>query len=91
MTEERRQEIIKNIHDYCVENIINFEAKASIAWDDMDHWRAPLSFVNSSFNDEIEEYGLEWFTENTTDVYNEESEDPSDVFYELFEDMEVFL
>ena len=56
MTEERRQEIIKNIHDYCVENIINFEAKASIAWDDMDHWRAPLSFVNSSLNDEIEEY-----------------------------------
>lgn len=58
------EETVKGIASYCEANIHNYEARLSIALDNMDRMRVPLQIADRELHDEIWDMIAEWFDDN---------------------------
>ena len=67
-----KQEAIDGIVELCKKNISCLEEKVTIAWDEIDKMRCPLS-MTSGLADEIQECADEWFEDH--DLTEEEIEE----------------
>lgn len=59
--------LIKNLAQYCQDNIEDYELRAQLALDQIDKWRAPLSMVDSGLYDQMLESCEEYCEENDID------------------------
>lgn len=64
ISEELKEKIRGEVTAYLKENVEHFKERSSIAWDRIDHYRAPLSNIAPDLHSEIEEKAMEWFWEN---------------------------
>ena len=82
MTENIKQQVLEEIHDYLKANIEDFDLEAQLALRKMDRCGAPLDTINSSLCYQMEDYMEEWLhseieTDELLAVEKPSNEEPS--------------